>query len=44
MWFKGKVERGLQELEAGRGLTQEQALAQMGAFKSSLAASREGSL
>ena len=44
MWFKGKVERGLQELEAGRGLTQEQALAQTGAFKSSLAASREGSL
>ncbi|MEG6502966.1 MULTISPECIES: hypothetical protein [unclassified Desulfovibrio] len=44
MWFKGKVERGLRELKEGRGLTQEQALAQMGAFKSSLTADRDGYL
>lgn len=36
-WFKGKVERGLVELKEGKGLTQEQVVAQMGAFKSSLA-------
>ena len=37
-WFRGKVERGLLELEGGRGLTQEQAVAQMSAFKASLSA------
>ena len=34
-WFRGKVEKGLSEIEQGLGLSSEQAEAQMAAFKAS---------
>jgi len=35
-WFRGKVEKGLSEIEQGMGLSSEQAEAQMAAFKASM--------
>lgn len=35
-WFRGKVEKGLTELEDGKGLSHSEASAQMGAFKTVL--------
>jgi len=35
-WFRGKVEKGLSEIEQGLGLSSEQAEAQMAAFKASM--------
>ena len=40
-WFKAKVERGLAELDAGMGISQHEASAQMAAFKTSMLKSRE---
>ncbi len=41
-WFKGKVEKGLSEIEGGLGLSSEQAEAQMAAFKTSMGRRLEG--
>ena len=35
-WFKGKVEKGLSEIQKGLGVSSEQAEAQMAAFKASI--------
>jgi len=35
-WFKGKVARGMSEMQEGKGFSDEQANAQMAAFKASL--------
>jgi len=35
-WFRGKVEKGLSEIEKGLGLSSEQAEVQMAAFKASM--------
>ena len=35
-WFRGKVEKGLSEIEKGLGLASDQAEAQMAAFKASM--------
>jgi predicted transcriptional regulator len=41
-WFRGKVEKGLSEIEDGLGLPSEQAEAQMAAFKASMGRRPEG--
>ncbi len=41
-WFRGKVEKGLSEIEEGLGLTGEQAEARMAAFKASMGKISEG--
>ena len=42
-WFRGKVEKGLAEIEKGLGLSSGQAEAQMEAFKASVEIVPEGS-
>ena len=41
-WFKGKVEKGLSEIEAGLGISSELAEAHMAAFKASVGSRPEG--
>ena len=41
-WFRGKVEKGLAEIENGLGLTSEQAEARMSAFKASMGSDSKG--
>ena len=41
-WFRGKVEKGLSEIEQGLGLSSEQAEAQMTAFKASMGTAFKG--
>ena len=42
IWFRGKVETGLSEIERGLGLSNEQAEAQMAAFMASVGSDRTG--
>jgi len=41
-WFKGKVQKGLSEIEQGLGLSGEQAEAHMAAFKASMGSAPKG--
>lgn len=41
-WFRAKVQKGLTELEDGRGFSHDEAAAQMAAFKTSLHKESEG--
>ena len=41
-WFRGKVEKGLSEIEKGLGLSSEQAEVQMAAFKASMGSDLKG--
>ena len=41
-WFRGKVEKGLSEIEQGLGLSSEQAEVQMAVFKASMGSVLKG--
>ena len=41
-WFKGKVAKGLSEIQKGLGVSSEQAEAQMAAFKASIGNAPQG--